>query len=194
VRAFDVAETAKGWLHPEEGPALYDYALKAPAGHPLLEVGTYCGKSSCWIGAAAQQTGTVLFTVDHHRGSPEMNEGQNCHDPDVVVDGRHDTLPTLRRNVAAAGLEGVVVPVVAPSEIVGRWWTTKVGFLFIDGGHDAVTAMNDYENFARHVVDGGFLLFHDAYGTEARDAVEAAKGDGFAELEVVGCTSVLTRC
>ena len=44
-------------------------AAKAPP--PLLEIGTYCGKSAVYLGAAAREAGTVCFTVDHHRGSEE---------------------------------------------------------------------------------------------------------------------------
>lgn len=192
--AFEVADAAKGWLHPDEGPALHEFASRAPDGYPLLEVGTYCGKSACWIGQAAKDNATVLFAVDHHRGSPEMMAPHSCYDAEVVVDGRHDTLPTLRETIAAAGLEGVVIPVVGPSETVGKWWTIDLGFVFIDGGHDRVSAINDYTNFGARVVTGGYLLFHDSDGTEAEEAVELARADGgWRELALIGCTAVFQR-
>ena len=72
---------------------------------PLLEIGTYCGKSAVYLGAAARVAGTVLFTVDHHRGSEENQAGWEHHDPEVVdpETGRMDTLPFFRRTIATAG-------------------------------------------------------------------------------------------
>ncbi|MGA1006811.1 MAG: class I SAM-dependent methyltransferase, partial [Ilumatobacteraceae bacterium] len=61
-------------MPPEEGDALYDAACAAGAavpGSPFLEVGSYCGRSTVWLGAAARRSGTVVFAVDHHRGSEE---------------------------------------------------------------------------------------------------------------------------
>ena len=64
-----VADAAKGFLPADEADALYEVAWEmAPVG-PLLEVGSYCGKSTTFLGAAAQARGGVLFTVDHHHGS-----------------------------------------------------------------------------------------------------------------------------
>lgn len=193
MTAFDVAKDAKGWLHDDEGPALYDYAMRAPDGFSFLEVGSYCGKSTCYIGQAALERETVLWAVDWHSGSPEMREGAGCYDPSVVVDGQHDTLPELRRNLKAAGVDSVVIPVVGHSHAVGDWWQTPVGFVFIDGDHTLEGAVGDYQRFSRHVVAGGYLLFHDAYGTDARYAVEEAKRDGWHEQALVGCTAIFRR-
>ena len=96
---------------------------------PLLEVGTYCGKSAVYLGAAARDGGTVLFTVDHHRGSEENQAGWEHHDTDVVdpATGRMDTLPFFRRTIERAGLEDVVVGVVGQSPAVARAWATPLG-------------------------------------------------------------------
>ena len=58
------------------------------AGLPLLEVGSYCGRSTVWIGAAARVAGVVLFAVDHHRGSEENQPGWEWHDATLVDPGR----------------------------------------------------------------------------------------------------------
>ena len=122
-------------MPPDEGLALHEAALAAPHG-PWLEIGTYCGKSSLYIGAAARDRDTVLFTVDHHRGSEENQAGWEHHEPELVDPeiGLMDTLPVFRRTVQQAGLEGRVVAVVGDSTTVATHWATPVGFLFIDGG------------------------------------------------------------
>ena len=84
---------------------------------PLLEVGSYCGKSSVYLGDAAQSQGRILFALDHHRGSEENQPGWEWHEPDLVDPevGLIDTLPHFRRTVHGAGLEGSVVALVGDS-------------------------------------------------------------------------------
>src|ERR1700738_4672143 len=120
----------------DEGLALYDAGVAAAAAGPLLEVGTYCGKSAIYLGAAARAHDTVLFTVDHHRGSEENQPGWEWHDERLVdpASGRLDTLPWFRRTIAAAALEDAVVAVVGDSPTVARHWRTPLGLVFLDGG------------------------------------------------------------
>jgi MMP 1-O-methyltransferase len=164
-RLLEVARATKGFMPEGEGLALHDAARHAGRLGPLLEVGTYCGKSAVYLGAAARQAGTVLFTVDHHRGSEENQAGWEHHDREVVdpETGRMDTLPFFRRTMQAAGLEDVVVGVVGFSVPVARAWRTPLGFLFIDGGHAEDVALADYANWSPHVMPGGILAIHDVF-------------------------------
>lgn len=150
-------------MPPDEGLALHDAAVAASG--PFLEVGSYCGKSAVYLGAAARTVGTVLFALDHHRGSEENQAGWEHHEPDLVdpATGLMDTLPVFRRTIHAAGLEGTVVAVVGDSPTVGAVWTTPLGFLFIDGGHGPEPAHRDYETWVPHVVVGGTLAIHDVF-------------------------------
>jgi MMP 1-O-methyltransferase len=198
---LDVARAAKGFMPDDEGMVLHDAALAAGALGPLLEIGTYCGKSAVYLGAAARDAGTVLFTVDHHRGSEENQAGWEHHDIEVVdpSTGRMDTLPFFRRTIEAAGLEDVVVAVVGHSIPVARAWRTPLGFLFIDGGHAEDVAMADYEHWTRHVVPGGTLAIHDVFenpddGGQAPFRVwQRAVADGFEPSGQTGSLRLL-RC
>ena len=158
-----VAATTRGFLPDDEAEALHAAALEADG--PFLEVGSYCGRSTVWLGAAARARGTVLFAVDHHRGSEENQVGWEWHDPETVdpATGRIDTLPFLRRTLAAAELEDVVVPVVGPSAAVGSAWATPLGFLFIDGGHGDHVVRGDEAAWLHHVRPGGLLAIHDVF-------------------------------
>ena len=135
-----LAEAARGFMPPDEGLALHDAAAAVAVEGPLLEVGTYCGKSSVYLGAAARTLGRALFTVDHHRGSEENQPGWEWHEPDLVdpAVGKMDTLPIFRRTIHDAGLEGTVIAVVGDSPTVARAWATPLAFLFIDGCHGDV--------------------------------------------------------
>jgi MMP 1-O-methyltransferase len=164
----EIALATKGFMPPEEGDALYDAAMAAGAsvpGAPWVEVGSYCGRSTVWLGAAARAAHTVLFAVDHHRGSEENQPGWEWHDPSVVDErvGKMDTLPFFRAAVHDAGLEEHVVAVVGRSPTVARHWSTPLGFLFIDGGHGAEPARHDYEGWTPHVAMGGVLAIHDVF-------------------------------
>jgi len=152
----------------EEGDALYDAAVaagRAVPGLAFVEIGSYCGRSTVWLGAAARVCGTVLFAVDHHRGSEENQAGWEHHDPTVVDPrtGKMDTLPTFRDTVHDAGLEDVVVAVVGHSPAVAAHWRMPLAFLFIDGGHGEEPARSDYEGWTPHVAVGGTLAIHDVF-------------------------------
>ncbi|GAA0580871.1 class I SAM-dependent methyltransferase [Actinomadura livida] len=163
------ARNAKGFMPDAEGLALYetalDYGRRLAATGPLLEVGTYCGKSAVYLGAAAKAAGTIVVTVDHHHGSEENQAGWEHHDPSLVdpSTGRMDTLPTFRKTIASAGLEDEVVAVVGQSRTVSALWQTPLAMLFIDGGHAEEHAQADYEGWAPHVAVGGALAIHDVF-------------------------------
>ncbi len=198
------AEAARGFLPTEEGLALHGAAcsVRAEVLGPMLEIGSYCGKSALYLGDAARRTGRVLFCVDHHRGSEENQPGWEWHEPDLVdaAVGRLDTLPHFRRAVYDAGLEDVVVAVVGESATVARWWTTPLALLFIDGGHGEDPAHRDYECWAPLVAPGGRLAIHDVFPDPAdggRPPFEifgrALASGAFAELEGCGSLRVLQR-
>ena len=88
---FALAEQVIGFMPADEGRALYDAAVRYLGEGTGVEIGTYCGKSTVLLGAAAQQTGGVLYTIDHHHGSEEHQPGWEYHD-DSMVDAGHRTV------------------------------------------------------------------------------------------------------
>jgi MMP 1-O-methyltransferase len=200
-RAKQVADTAKGFMPPDEAEALWDAAwAMAPEG-VILEIGSYCGKSATWLGAAAQLRGGRVVTVDHHHGSEENQAGWEHHDPSLVDPdtGRMDTLPFFRRTMHAAGLEDIVTAIVGSSTTVASIWSTPLALLFIDGGHAEEHAQNDYTGWARFVQARGVLAIHDVFEAPA-DGGQApyhvylrALADGFTEVRQVGSLRILRR-
>jgi predicted O-methyltransferase YrrM len=196
------AEAAPGFMPPDEGLALYEAAALAARLGDLVEIGTYCGKSTLYLVAAAREHGRVVVTVDHHRGSEEHQPGWEYHDPGLVdpVAGRIDTLPVLRRTLHAAGVEHDVVAVVGASATVAALWATPVALVFIDGGHTEAAARTDYEGWAPHVMPGGLLVIHDVFpdpadgGQAPYHIYQAAIHSGlFREESVNGSLRVLSR-
>jgi len=127
-RLFALAEQVRGFMPADEGSALYDAGLRYLNGGLGVEIGTYCGKSTLLLGAAAQETGSILYTIDHHHGSEEHLSGWEYHDASLVdeVTGLFDTLPTFRRTLDAAGLDDHVVAIVGKSPIVARAWRSPL--------------------------------------------------------------------
>lgn len=148
-----------------EGLALHEAAMRAPAGAPFLEIGSYCGKSSVYLGSAARERGVLLFAVDHHRGSLENQPGWEWHEPDLVdpATGQLDTLPHFRRTIHKAGLESNVVAVVGDSPTLAAVWGTFLALLFIDGGHGQAPAHADFEGWTPHLMQEGILAIHDVF-------------------------------
>ncbi|GGN43016.1 putative O-methyltransferase YrrM [Actinoplanes campanulatus] len=159
------AEDASGFMPADEGQALAEAALAVTVDGPLLEVGSYLGKSTLYLAAAARPRGTTVVTVDHHRGSEEHQAGWEYHDPTLVDPalGLIDTLPAFRRTIATAGAEDVVTAVVARSEHFARIWTTPLAFLFLDGSHTDESAQRDLAGWAPHLAVGGVLAIHDVF-------------------------------
>lgn len=158
-------ENVKGFLDPAEGEALHKLAFEAAPRGPILEVGSYCGKSTHYLGLAAKQQGGQVYALDHHRGSEEHQLGEGYHDPDLYdaeVEAM-DSLPYFRRVMRRAQLEGTVIPLVADSATMGRYWATPLSMVFIDGGHSLEQALTDWRTWSPHVMPGGTLAIHDIF-------------------------------
>jgi MMP 1-O-methyltransferase len=202
ARLLEVARAAKGFMPDDEGLALHAAGRDGGSVGPLLEVGSYCGKSAVYLGAAARAGGTVLFSVDHHRGSEENQAGWEHHDPEVVDPdtGRMDTLPFFRRTIERARLEDAVVAVVGDSSVIAANWRTPLGLVFVDGGHALEVVLADYEAWSPHVAAGGVLVFHDVF-EDPRDGGQApfevwkhAVASGlFSPVSTTGSLRVLRR-
>ena len=161
--------SVRGFLHTKEGERLYDLALSAAAMGPCLEIGSYCGKSSVYLGAACQQRDQILYALDHHRGSEEHQPGEEYHDPELfdARQARLDSLPEFRATIARARLETTVIPLVTTSVLAGRHWMTPLALVFIDGGHSREAALTDYRTWSPHVMPGGYLAIHDIFADPA---------------------------
>lgn len=198
------ARQARGFMPDDEGIALVEAASAADVEiGPFLEVGSYCGKSACYLGPVARSLDTVLYCLDHHRGSEENQAGWEWHEPDLVdpATNKMDTLPLFRRTIHDAGLEGAVVALVGDSPTVSRHWATPLSMLFIDGGHGAEPARLDFEGWTPHLHPGSLLVIHDVFvdpadgGQAPHDQIYRPALDSglFDERSATGSLRVLVR-
>ena len=192
----------KGFLHEDEGRCLYDIALKASLLGPCLEIGSYCGKSTVFIGMACQLNKGILFSIDHHRGSEEQQPGQAYFDPSLFDprSGGVDTFSEFRKTLEKAGIEDTVVAMVSRSDVAARRWATPLGMVFIDGGHTMDAALGDYTGWSPHIMPGGYLLIHDIFtdpaegGQAPRRVMDLALSSGeFDRLDMIRTLAVMQR-
>jgi MMP 1-O-methyltransferase len=201
-RLFGLAARVTGFLPEDEGRALYEAASEYLDGGVGVEIGTYCGKSTVLLAAAAQRAGAVVFTIDHHHGSEEHQAGWEYHDTTMVdpTTGLFDTLPVFRHTQDAIDLPDHVVAIVGRSPVVARGWGTPLNFLFIDGGHTDEAAQRDFEGWSRWVAAGGALVIHDVFpdpndGGQAPYRIyrRALESGAFQEVSVTGSLRLLRR-
>jgi len=192
----------KGFLDVREGKTLHEIALEAGKRGPCLEIGSYCGKSTIYIGTACRENNGILFSIDHHRGSEEQQPGEEYFDPELFDNEarRVDTFKKFRNTVEMAGLEDTVVPMVCRSEVAARLWTTPLSLVFIDGGHSYEAAYTDYNSWAGHIIPNGYLLIHDIFkdpekgGQAPYHIYKMAVASGlFRELPMMQTLGVLRR-
>jgi MMP 1-O-methyltransferase len=196
-----VADDAKGFMPADEAEALWDAAYAMAKQGVIAEIGTYCGKSATWLGAAAAARGGRVVTIDHHRGSEENQAGWEHHDASLVDAelGLMDTLPYFRKTMYAAGLDDTVTAIVGKSTTVAALWALPLAMLFIDGGHAEEHAQADYASWAKFVVPQGVLAIHDVFpdpadgGQAPFHVYERALADGFIEVRKVGSLRILRR-
>jgi predicted O-methyltransferase YrrM len=194
--------TVKGFLDRQEGNALYEIAVEASRHGPCLEIGSYCGKSTIYLGSACRKNNSVLFSIDHHRGSEEQQPGEEYFDPELYDQKarRVDTFKEFRNTIEKAGIDDTVIPMVCRSELAARLWSTSLSLVFIDGGHSYGAAYTDYNAWAGHIMPNGYLLIHDIFtdpekgGQAPYHVYKLAVASGlFKELPMIKTLGVLKR-
>ena len=153
------AESVQGWLSDSQGVALYQMARWPTAGG-VLEIGSFCGKSTLFIALGCKHGDAAFHAVDPHR--PISEGGKEQFGPDFQpFEG--DSLGELRKNLEGCGLAEQVNVLVATSEEARRQLPDlPLKLLFIDGSHDYQDVVSDYNLWHEMLVVGGRLVFHDS--------------------------------
>ena len=158
-------DQVKGFLEKQEAEALYQFAKKYSSLGPCLEIGSYCGKSAIYLGAAMKENNQILYSIDHHKGSEEQQPGEEFFDLDLLDEtGKGiNTLPFFLETLDKAGLRDNVVPIVSTSLEASEVWSEPLAMVFIDGGHSDQAANDDYDVWHPHIMQGGLLAIHDVF-------------------------------
>ena len=197
---IDDIKKLKGFMPHHEGLALLKWSETFSKYGPIIEIGTYCGKSSAYLAYGAIKNNQVVYTIDHHSGSEEHQINEEYFDEEVYDESnkRIDTFPIFKMNMEKLGIENVI-PVVAESELVSRSWQADAGLIFIDGGHSMESALNDYHGWKNKICSDGALVIHDIFddpkdGGQAPNTIyKKALAEGFELYERIDTTVCLTK-
>jgi len=194
--------SVKGFLDHDEGICLYNHALNSSKKGPILEIGSYCGKSTIYLAAAAKEYNCSVYSVDHHTGSEENQVGWEYHDIELFDEetGKINSFPEFMRNLRKANLLDTVIPIVSDSSLVSRDWKIPLSMVFIDGGHTMEAAFNDFNNWKDKIIKGGILAIHDVFPNPddgGRPPFEiyrkALSENNFKEVEAVKSLRILEK-
>ena len=155
----------KGFLSDKEAKKLQELFLKVHHLGSVLEIGTYCGKSTLNFGLIAKKIGGLIYTVDHHTGSEEHQLGEEYHDEDLYDKRlkKFNTLPEFLKNLRSSNLENFIIPIISKSSNASETFSELISLLFIDGGHSLEAALSDYNSWKDKICSGGLLVIHDVF-------------------------------
>jgi predicted O-methyltransferase YrrM len=137
------------WVEPTTWSYLYRAARDAAGEGVVVEIGSYVG-------------GTTLALAQGCRDGD--------HGPTVAVD--HCFCEAFTANLAAAGLNDMVVPWQVSSQAAARQWpewadehdlSPRIRLLLLDGDHSYEAVLEDLERWRRFIDEDGLLVIHDYY-------------------------------
>ena len=190
---LDRMRHVEGWLRDEEAELLIAgtrRALREHAVPTVVEIGSFCGKSTIVLASAARTANSSarVYAVDPHQGVVGAEDGL---DAVAVVP---PTFERFTRNIAAAGIAEMIEPIRLHSYEVP--WHRPIAFLFIDGLHGYSSVTRDFFHFERHLLDGAYVAFHDCDDTYpgVKTFVEGLAGSGcYEEVNRAGSLVVLRK-
>ena len=155
----------KGFLSDKEAKKLQELFLNVHHLGSVLEIGTYCGKSTLNFALIAKKIGGLIYTVDHHTGSEEHQLGEEYHDEDLYDKRlkKFNTLPEFLKNLRSSNLDNFIIPIISKSSDASETFSELISLLFIDGGHSLEAALSDYNSWKDKICSGGLLVIHDVF-------------------------------
>ena len=155
----------KGFLSDKEAKKLQELFLNVHHLGSVLEIGTYCGKSTLNFALVAKKIDGLIYSVDHHTGSEEHQLGEEYHDDDLYDKRleKFNTLPELLKNLRSSRLGKYIIPILSKSSEASKTFSELISLLFIDGGHSLEAALSDYNSWKDKICPGGLLVIHDVF-------------------------------
>lgn len=139
-------------------------AAKVPADQVIVELGSFCGRTTAWLALGAQRGGARVFAVDPwDLRDPSDIPDQPAHIERAYTNGSYRAaFPDFIEHLRSAQVENVTA-IRGFSADVGRTWSgPPVGLLFHDARHTAEAVAEDVKVWAPHMAPGSLMAFHDA--------------------------------
>lgn len=160
-----------GFFSEDEGRWYRRFAA-AVRGGVFVEVGSWRGRSTSFVGPICNANGTRLVCVDHWGGSRDSLAERYAREL-----AEEDVEATFRANMRELGIQ---VEVMRERSVVAatRFAPGSVDRVFLDGSHDATSVSEDLAAWMPTLKTDGLLGGHD-YSVEKHPALCAAV-DAFA--------------
>ncbi len=148
-----------GWLSLDQAACLHAAAARTHAGQQIVEIGSFHGRSTIVLAAAAPD-GVAVVAIDPHAGTDRGPKELSGFEAEAKSD--HDAFTA---NLAAAGVSHRVRHVRAFSSAAHEAIAGSAAVLYIDGAHRYAPARADIRSWGARVGLGGTLLIHDSFSS-----------------------------
>jgi hypothetical protein len=159
-----------GLISAEVGEHLLKLASRVPSDQAIVELGSYRGKSTCYLATGARQgNGAHVYAVD--AWSEEVSAWRSA----VLSTLPSPVYADFRAQLAKAGFSDQHITAVKMlSTMAGDHYEgPPVGLLYIDGDHSMRAAVADFRAWRKHLTDDAVIVFDD-YGVTKNIGVTEA--------------------
>ncbi len=160
-----IVDRTKGFLSIKEAGLLYWAASQWPMVGPVLELGSFEGRSTIVFAYAGRQ----VYAVD--AWSLDVADLSSY---DGGVTSANSSLERFTTNLRLAHVADRVSVQRGFTHDVGRGWQIPGALLFVDAGHTYADVKGDLDIWTPHLLPGGLLLMHDVLGDVHLDVTRAA--------------------
>ncbi len=156
---FQILDILDGWLTPLEGRVLALLAGNVNNGLTIVEIGSWKGKSSCFLGIGSSKGNRArVYCVDPHDWTDSIKS--------------ENTFSSWKYNIGKLRLEDLAIDIRKESQEAATEFKEKIGMLFVDGDHSKESLELDIEGWFPKLENEAYVAFHDAYFPEVFDVLQ----------------------
>ncbi|MBU7581366.1 MAG: class I SAM-dependent methyltransferase [Nostoc sp. TH1S01] len=150
-------ESISGFMIPGQEEYLFNKVKSLPNDAVIVEIGSFKGRSTVAMAYACLGTNRKIYAIDTWDGNDSDFSERNFFE-------------IWQHNVQVNNLEQYVIPLRGYSyEILNRWEELTnnkyIDLIFIDGSHQYLDVIKDFEMSFPLVKSGGWIAFHDVIHT-----------------------------
>ena len=152
LKALDI----DGWLTIKEAEVLYSLVVSEKC-KTIVELGSWKGRSTSWLMAAASRVEGTVYAIDHFKGSAEHKASPDL--PNL----RSDFDANIRRVKMRLGLPDSCLSVMATDSLLAslHFGDETVDLIFIDASHEYEAVRADLMAWMPKIKQGGIIAMHD---------------------------------
>lgn len=169
---FDELAELDGLISRDVGELLYSFAALVPSDQAIVELGSYRGKSTCYLATgAALDYHAPVYAVD--AWSEEVSAWRYA----VLSTLPSPVFEDFTAQLDKAGVSDGVHVIRSLTTLAAELYDgPPVGLLYIDGDHSRAAVLADFRAWRRHLAPHAVVIFDD-FGVTKNPGVALAVGD-----------------